>query len=143
MNQINFTKEHESRLKDLLWEMVTKDVIFVGSVTPYTAYEIFNALSLNSLETLYNRLDKELQKFDKVSRWLSNNEDSVLKESTQMKKEFVDLVIGYKMYQQQLSEKQEKIEKLQSEIEKLKESQKSPEDLIKEKEASLKELTEE
>lgn len=140
MNQINFTKENESRLKDLLWEMITKNVSFVGSVSSYTAYEVFNMLSLNSLESLYTRIEKELQKFNKVSRWLSNNDDSVLKENTEKKKEFVDLVIGYKLHQQELSEKKEKIDRLQTELEKLKESQKTPEELIQEKEAALKDL---
>ena len=57
-------------------------------------------------------------------------------------KELVNLIIGWKRYNLELDENARKKEELIEKLAELKESQKTPEDRIKELEAQLKELEE-
>lgn len=139
--KVNFTSENYSRLKELALNVLFNNYTFKGAMnSEYTIVDILFNLSLNSLDGIYNSLDKELAKFNKVSRWTSTEEENTKKNLVELKKDFVDLVIGYKLYLAQKAEHQAAVEKLQTELNTLKENQKTPEERIKDKEKELEDL---
>ena len=115
--KVNFTTENLSRLKELALEVLFNNYTFKGVMnSDYTIIDILFNLSLNSLENIYNQLDKELAKFNKVSRWTSTEEENTRKSLVELKKEFINLVIGYKLYLAQQAEHKAAVEKVQEEL---------------------------
>jgi seryl-tRNA synthetase len=77
---------------------------------------------------------------EEADEWISPDNDKL----AQMKnlKELVNLIIGWKRYNLEIQENKIKKAELSKKLEELKESQKTPEDKIKDLEAQLKELEE-
>ena len=139
--KINFTKDHMSRLLDLADEaLFDKTVVFTKLGQPLNIYELLHTTSINQLNEIKLGLAKKIEKAESVDEWVAPDNDKL--QSMKDAKELVNLIIGWKRYNLELDENARKKEELIEKLAELKESQKTPEDRIKELEAQLKELEE-
>ena len=139
--RINFTKDHMSRLLDLADEaLFNKTVIFTKLGQPLNIYELLHTTSINQLNEIKLGLAKKIEKAEESDEWVAPDNDKL--QSMKDTKELVNLIIGWKRYNLELTENELKKEELSKKLAELKESQKTPEDRIKEIEAQLKELEE-
>lgn len=139
--KINFTKDHMSRLIDLADEaLFDKTVVFTKLGQPLNIYELLHTTSINQLNEIKLGLTKKIEKAEAADEWIAPDNDKL--QSMKDTKELVNLIIGWKRYNLELDENARKKEELIEKLAELKESQKTPEDRIKEIEAQLKELDE-
>ena len=139
--KINFTKEHMQRLLDLAdAALFDKTTVTTKLGQVLNIYELLHTTSINQLNEIKLSLAKKIEKQESADEWIDpdNAKLQALKET----KELVNLIIGWKRYNLELSENARKKEELIEKLNELKESTKSPEDRIKELEAQLKELEE-
>ena len=139
--KINFTKDHMSRLLDLADEaLFDKTVVFTKLGQPLNIYELLHTTSINQLNEIKNSLSKKIEKAEETDEWVQPDNDKL--QSMKDTKELVNLIIGWKRYNLELTENELKKEELSKKLAELKESTKTPEDRIKELEDQLKELEE-
>lgn len=139
--RINFTKDHMSRLLDLAdAALFDKTVIFTKLGQPLNIYELLHTTSINQLNEIKLSLAKKIEKAESADEWVAPDNDKL--QSMKDAKELVNLIIGWKRYNLELTENKLKKEELTKKLAELKESQKTPEDRIKEIESQLKELEE-
>ena len=139
--KINFTKDHMSRLLDLADEaLFDKTMVFTKLGQPLNIYELLHTTSINQLNEIKLGLAKKIEKAESADEWIAPDNDKL--QSMKDTKELVNLIIGWKRYNLELTENELKKEELSKKLAELKESQKTPEDRIKEIEAQLKELEE-
>lgn len=137
---INFTKEHEQKLNDFIIKMWKEDIIVTGKLgQPLNICEL-KTLSPNSLNELKLIYDKKISNLESKDEWISpeNNKLDLFK----FIREGLNLLVGFKRKVIELEENARKKTELSEKLAELKESQKTPEDRIKELEAQLKELEE-
>ena len=139
--KINFTKDHMSRLLDLADEaLFSKATVFTKLGQPLNIYELLHTTSINQLNEIKIGLAKKIEKVEESDEWVAPDNDKL--QSMKDTKELVNLIIGWKRYNFELTENELKKEELSKKLAELKESQKTPEDRIKEIEAQIKELDE-
>ena len=139
--KINFTKDHMSRLLDLADEaLFNKTVVFTKLGQPLNIYELLHTTTINQLNEIKLGLAKKIEKAEATDEWVAPDNDKL--QSMKDAKELVNLIIGWKRYNLELDENARKKEELIEKLAELKESQKTPEDRIKEIEAQIKELEE-
>lgn len=107
---------------------------------PLNIYELLHTTSINQLNEIKLGLAKKIKKAEATDEWVAPDNDKL--QSMKDAKELVNLIIGWKRYNLELDENARKKEELIEKLAELKESQKTPEDRIKEIEAQLKELDE-
>lgn len=140
---VNFTKEHYAKLKELAFDMLVNNECIqtkMGQVLNIT--ELMHTQSINTLNNLKLNLSKKIESLENQDEWISSNSQQEELNNLKQKKELVNLIVGWKRYNIELAENARKKEKLTAKLNELKESQKTPEDRIKELEAQLKELEE-
>ena len=139
--RVNFTSDHMSRLLDLADEaLFSKATVFTKLGQPLNIYELLHTTSINQLNEIKIGLAKKIEKVEESDEWVAPDNDKL--QSMKDTKELVNLIIGWKRYNLELTENELKKEELSKKLAELKESQKTPEDRIKEIEAQLKELEE-
>ena len=130
-----------SRLLDLADEaLFDKTVVFTKLGQPLNIYELLHTTSINQLNEIKLGLAKKIEKAESADEWVAPDNDKL--QSMKDTKELVNLIIGWKRYNLELDENARKKEELIEKLAELKESQKTPEDRIKELETQLKELEE-
>jgi seryl-tRNA synthetase len=134
--KIKFTKEHYAKLKELAAQALFEGVVVRTKLgQSLNIYELVHTVSPNQLNEIKNGLAKQIEKIENGDEW--TNPDSEKLESLKTTKELVNLIIGWKRYNLELDENARKKEELSKKLAELKESQKTPEDRIKEMEAEL------
>ena len=140
MGKINFTPEHMERMKVLLVDMLLNNsVIISGFGNELNACTLLHTTTINNLNNIRIGLGKNIETLENADEWVNSNNQhkiQVLKE----KKELVNLIIGYKRYMEEVKALEAKRKELEEKLNILKESQKTPEDRIKEIEAQIAEL---
>ena len=139
--KINFTKEHFSKLQLLAVEALFKGDIFrtkMGQIL--NIYELIHTVSINQLNEIKNLLASKIQKLESKDEWVEVDTSEL--NDLKVQKELVNLIIGYKRFNLERNEIDAKRRELSSKLAELKESQKTPEDRIKEIEAELASLDE-
>ena len=139
--KINFTKQHFDKLKELAVECLFSGEIFrtkMGQIL--NVYELIHTVSINSLNDIKNSLAARIQKLESKDEWVEVDTTELNELKTQ--KELVNLIIGYKRFNLERNEIDAKRRELSAKLAELKESQKTPEDRIKEMEAELASLDE-
>ena len=137
---INFTKEHEQKLNDFIIKMWKEDIVIYNKMNiPMNICEL-KTLSPNSLNELKLIYDKKISNLESKDEWISPENDKL--DLFKFIREGLNLLVGFKRKAIELNEIAQKREKLIAERNKLLESKKTPDDLIKELEAQLKELEE-
>ena len=130
-----------SRLLDLADEaLFDKTVVFTKLGQPLNIYELLHTTTINQLNEIKLGLAKKIEKAEATDEWVAPDNDKL--QSMKDAKELVNLIIGWKRYNLELDENARKKEELIEKLAELKESQKTPEDRIKEIEAQIKELEE-
>ncbi len=140
--KVNFTKEHFSKLKELAVEALFSGEVFhtkLGQIL--TIYELIHTVSINQLNEIKNSLAVKIQKLESKDEWVEVDTTELNELKTQ--KELVNLIIGYKRFNLERNEIDAKRIKLSAKLSELRESQKTPEDRIKEIEAELASLNNE
>lgn len=134
--KINFTKEHMARLQDLaITALFSKKVFTTKLGQPLNIFELIHTTSINQLNEMKSQVAKKIEKIEDADEWISPDNDKL--QSLKDSKELINLVIGFKRFNAELSENARKKEELTEKLAELKESQKTPEDRIKEMEAEL------
>lgn len=136
--KINFKKEHFDKLKELAVKALLNNDVIMGKLgTPINIIELIHCTTINSLNNIRLSLAKKIESLEEKDEWTSNelNQGSLLKAKEQ--KELVNLIIGYKRYKQEIEDNKANKEVLLEQLNVLKESQKTPEDKIKELEDKL------
>lgn len=136
-NKINFTKDHQVKLWNGINISVLNNKFFNtpmgGSAT---IQELLHQTTVNTLVQMKQSLDKKIAAKESADEWSMTDEEQ--KKLTELKadSELINLVIGWKKYvayQNEVAKKKADLDKM---IDELKESQKTPEDKLKELEAA-------
>lgn len=100
MSKIIFTLEHEKQLKDLFLELG-----FSGSVTPgkfgansYNVMQLLHTTDITTLQGMYVNLEKEINTLDKSNKWTAPVATTKRIENLKKWYNFIDLLIGYKLF---------------------------------------------
>ena len=138
---INFTKDHEARLKELACEMLFNNgVIQTKLGQPLDIVELLHTTTINTLNEIRNKLSNTIAKMEEADEWVEKDSSKI--EKQRKAKELVNLIIGWKRFNLEKAENARKREELSAKLAELKESTKTPEDRIKEMEAELASLDE-
>lgn len=138
---INFTKDHEARLKELACEMLFNNgVIQTKLGQPLDIVELLHTTTINTLNEIKNKLSNTITKMEEADEWVEKDSSKI--EKQRKAKELVNLIIGWKRFNLEKAENARKREELSAKLAELKESTKTPEDRIKEMEAELASLDE-
>ena len=141
MTRINFTKDHMSKLCDLAVQaLFNKTLVTTKLGQVLNIYELLHTTSINQLNEIKASLSKKIEKMEEADEWIQPDNEKL--DSTKNLKELINLIIGWKRYNLEIQDNKAKKEELSKKLEELKESQKTPEDRIKELEAEIKELDE-
>lgn len=141
MQEINFTKEHQARLGELVLDSFYNKVEYKGNVgTDVTIYDLYHNTSLNTLTKLYTATKKELGEIDNMDPWSLTDHYQRKQKSLKVKEELLMLLIGNKRYQDQIASKKAKLATLKEQYDTLKEDTKTPEIKMQELEKAMAEL---
>lgn len=136
-NKINFTKDHQVKLWNGINISILNNKFFntpMGGTA--TIQELLHQTTVNTLVQMKQSLDKKIAAKESADEWSMTDEEQ--KKLTELKadSELINLVIGWKKYiayQNEIAQKKADLDKM---IDELKESQKTPEDKLKELEAA-------
>lgn len=141
MAKINFTKEHFEKLKAYALEMLfSNETINTKLGQPLSIVELLHTTTINTLNSIRLTLSKEIETIENQDEWVSGETSQRKLENLKAKKELVNLIIGYKRFTQEQYKIAYERAELEKELTRLKESQKTPEDKIKELESKLETL---
>lgn len=141
MAKINFTKEHFEKLKAYALEMLfSNEAVNTNLGQPLSIVELLHTTTINTLNSIRLTLSKGIETIENQDEWVSGETSQRKLENLKAKKELVNLIIGYKRFTQEQTEIARERASLEDELVKLKESQKTPEDKIKELESKLETL---
>lgn len=143
MAKINFTKEHFDKMCSLLLTMLLNNNTVNSKLgTPINVVELLHTTTINSLNNIRFVLSNKIKELESQDEWIVSNSTAKQLDTAKEQKELVNLIIGYKRYKMEVEENTQKKAELTARIKALKESQKSPEDKIKELEAELSAMSE-
>lgn len=136
--KINFKKEHFDKLKELAVKALFNNDTVVGRLgNPIGIVELIHGTTINSLNQIRLSLAKKIEGLEGKDEWAADDTNQVSLEKAKEQKDLVNLIIGYKRYKQEVADNKANKKALQEQLSALKESQKTPEDKIKELEAQL------
>lgn len=143
MAKINFTKEHFNKMCTLLMGMLLRNEVISSKLgTPINVVELLHTTTINSLNYIRLTLSNKIKQLESQDEWIASDSTAKQLDTAKEQKELVNLVIGYKRYKMEVEENAQKKAELTAKLKALKESQKSPEDKIKEIEAELSAMSE-
>lgn len=138
MAKINFTKEHYAKMKDLAFEMlVNNEVVTSKFGSSLSIVDLMHTQSVNTLNNMRIAFSKQINDLENQDEWAATDYQQEKLEALKRKKELVNLIIGWKRHNMEVAEAKAKKAELTVQLKELKESQKTPEDRIKELEAQL------
>ena len=142
MTKINFNKTHYEMMCEMLLEMLMNNETIQHKMLTLDVVALVHTTTINTLNSIRLELKKSIDNLENQDEWTTSEVQqkklSILKD----KKELVNLVIGYKRWQEEQESIKQTRKLLMEELEDLKESQKTPEDKIKELEDKLANLPE-
>lgn len=138
MAKINFTKEHYAKMKELAFAMlVANEAITTKMGQPLNIVELMHTQTINTLNGIRLAITKYIEDLEKQDEWVATDYQQEKLETLKRRKELVNLIIGWKRHNLEVTEAKAKKAELTAQLKELKESQKTPEDRIKELEAQL------
>ena len=141
MAKINFTKEHFAKLQQIALGMLfANEVVFTKMNTPLNIVELLHTTTIGTLNEIRLSLGKAIEKLENQDEWTSTEDTQTKLEGLKLRKELVNLIIGYKRFILENMANARKKAELEAKLKELKESQKTPEDRIKELEAEISQL---
>lgn len=139
--KINFTQEHFSQLQQLAVHFLFNNLSVktpTGQILGVS--EILHTTTINSLTSIKQSVIKKIESKENADEWGSSDYEQKVLEELKVQREFINLVIGWKRKQAEIQETNQTRETLTKELSALKDSQKTPDDKIKEIEDKLKAL---
>jgi hypothetical protein len=126
-----FTKEHKEQLEKIVAKLVFANVMFNGMAgTKYSIQQMMHDMTINTLKEMHARLKDQVRKFEDSDEWtMTEYQERKLKE-LQDNKEFLSLLIGYKISLSQRAEAIAAKKTLAAEIERLEKEKMTPEERI-------------
>lgn len=141
MAKINFTKEHYAKMKELAFAMlVANEAITTKMGQPLNIVELMHTQTINTLNGIRLAITKQIEDLEKQDEWVATDYQQEKLEALKRRKELVNLIIGWKRHNLEIQEVRARKAELTAQLKELKESQKTPEDRIKELEAKLQEI---
>lgn len=141
MAKVNFTKEHYAKMKDLAFAMLVYNVTISTKMgQPLNIVELMHTQTINTLNNIRLALGKQIENLESQDEWVATDYQQEKLEALKKQKELVNLIIGWKRHNLEVQEARSKKAELTKQLNELKESQKTPEDRIKELEAQLQSL---
>lgn len=138
MAKINFTKEHFDKMCVLaLGMLINNEVITTKMGQTLNIVELLHTTTINTLNSMRLNLETKIKNLEGEDEWVASSVSQAKLNKTKEQKELVNLIIGYKRHQLEAQENAKKKAELTEKLKALKESQKTPEDKIKELEAEL------
>ena len=138
MAKINFTKEHYAKMKELAFTMLVENEVIVTKMNiPLNIVELMHTQTINTLNGIRLALGKQIENLESQDEWVATDYQQEKLESLKAKRELVNLIIGWKRHNIEMQENANKKAELRKQLKELKESQKTPEDKIKEIEETL------
>lgn len=136
--KVNFTKEHLNSLQGLALNMLFKNEVINSKLgQPMNIIDLLHLTTINTLNNLRIGLGKAIENLESQDEWVAGEETQAKLQVLKNQRELVNLIVGYKRYLYEQNKNEELKKELQKSLTALKESQKSPEDKIKELEAQI------
>lgn len=134
---MNFTEEHLRQLKELVFLAVVKNYIIVGKLGQQFTVTDLMMSSLVTLRNLKKHLQQVISNFTE-DEWeekslVTQDQETYCKNSYNL----VNLMLGYRINEAKIQEKEAQKAKLQERIDAIKESTKTPEEKLQELEREL------
>ena len=129
---IKFTEEHMTKLKDLAVEMLLNNGIIsttIGQVLNIS--DLLHTTTINTLKGIKISLSKKIENLELVDEWVEPETQKEI-ENLKRDKELVNLIIGYKRFQQEEKANAAKKHALEKQLKELEESTKTPAEKIAE-----------
>ena len=138
MAKINFTKDHYNKMLSMAAVMlVNNEVVMTKMGQPLNIVELMHTTTIGTLMDIKKNLSKKIENLEDQDEWVESNTNQVNLTRYKNQKELVNLIIGWKRFTLEASETAKRKQELESKLKELKDSQKTPEDKIKEIEAEL------
>lgn len=138
MAKINFTKDHFNKMLSMAAAMlVNNEVVLTKMGQPLNIVELMHTTTIGTLMDIKKSLSKKIENLEDQDEWIESNTNQVNLTRYKNQKELVNLIIGWKRFMLEASEAAKRKQELESKLKELKDSQKTPEDKIKEIEAEL------
>lgn len=134
--KINFTKEHFSKLVNLVAQAAMNNVVINTKMgQQLNIVELLHTTSITTLNNIKAALTQKIRNIEDRDEWIET--DSEVLEDIKAQKELVNLIVGWKRWTLEVEANKQKKAELTKKLAALKESTKTPEDRIKEMEAEL------
>ena len=134
--KINFTKEHFSKLVNLVAQAAMNNVTIPTKMgQQLNIVDLLHTTSINTLNNIKATLTQKIRNIEDRDEWIEA--DSDILEEVKAHKELVNLIVGWKRWKLEMDEIRKKREELQKKYDDLCESTKTPEDKKKELEAEI------
>lgn len=133
MKKINFTQEHESRLKVLTLELLFNGTVITGIAgSKYTIYDLLHEVTLNTLSTMYSNLKREIEKIENTDEWSMTDYQQKKLAETKSMRELINLIIGWRKHQSQIQSDKAKVKEMKAKLKEIEKSSMTPEEQAKE-----------
>jgi hypothetical protein len=142
MVKINFTQENLDRLKALFVELGFNGEVLSGKfgANTYTVWEVLHNLTISTLKSINSNLKKEVIALEEQDDWTVSQYQLAKAAKTRKWQEFVNLVVGYKLSEQEKAEKQHEIKEKKEALKQIVEENKTPAERIAELQKEIEEL---
>lgn len=125
-------------MKELAVNMLISNLVIKTKMgQPLTIVELMHTQTVNTLYCIRFALGKQIESIEQQDEWVSTSYQQEKLDNLKTQKELVNLIIGWKKYKAEQLETMQKKAELTEQLKQLKESQKTPEDRIRELEAEL------
>ena len=139
MAKVNFKKEHFDEMCTLALDMLLSNGAIVTKMgQPLNVVELLHTTQIGTLNSIRLGLGKQIEALESQDEWVATDVNQQKLEALKNQKRLVNLIIGFKRFKLEAEETRRKKIELQQQLAELKESQKTPEDRIKELEEQLK-----
>lgn len=134
--KINFTKEHFSKLVNLVAQAAMNNVTIPTKMgQQLNIVELLHTTSITTLNNIKAALTQKIRNIEDRDEWVEA--DSEVLDEIKAQKELVNLIVGWKRWKLEMDENRRKRAELQKKYDDLCESTKTPEDKKKELEAEI------
>lgn len=137
MGKIIFTKAHYDCMCEHLLEMLINNEVIQHKMLTLDVTALLHTTTINTLNSIRLDLKKAIDNLENQDEWSTTELNQKKLASLKDKKELVNLIIGYKRWKEEQESIKQARKLLLEELDDLKESQKTPEDKIKELEDKL------
>ena len=137
MGTVNFTKTHYDMMCEMLLEMLLNNETIQHKMLTLDVVALVHTTTINTLISIRMDLKKAIALLENEDEWTTSEAQQKKLSTLKDKKELVNLVIGYKRWKLEQETVLQARKVLEDKLNELKESQKTPEEKIKELEEKI------